>query len=74
MRYRRLTVNKCRFRLASINAQTHVGPMYKDLMKGLMRRKIPVQELIDEWRTEGIKEAEEFGEGWVPEDLDQESK
>ena len=48
--------------------------MYKDLMKGLMRRKIPVQELIDEWRTEGIKEAEEFGEGWVPEGMDRESK
>jgi len=50
-----------------INAQTHVGPMYKNLMKGLMRRKIPVQELIDEWRVEGVKEAEAFGEGWLPE-------
>lgn len=50
-----------------INAQTPVAPMYKNLMKGLMRRKIPVQQLIDEWRAEGIQEAEEFGEGWVPE-------
>lgn len=56
-----------------INAQTEVGPMYKKLMKGLMRRKIPVQELIDEWRTEGIKEAEEFGEGWLPEPKSEES-
>ena len=50
-----------------INAQTHVAPMYKDLMKGLMRRKIPIQQLIDEWRTEGFEEAEAFGEGWAPE-------
>lgn len=48
-----------------INAQTHVGPMYKDLMKGLMRRKTPVTTLIDEWRAQGIQEAEDFGEGWV---------
>jgi Pyruvate/2-oxoacid:ferredoxin oxidoreductase delta subunit len=50
-----------------INAQTHVGPMYKNLMKGLMRRKIPVKALIDEWRAQGIEEAEAFGEGWIPE-------
>ena len=50
-----------------INAQTHVAPMYKDLMKGLMRRKIPIRQLIDEWQTEGFQEAEEFGEGWIPE-------
>jgi hypothetical protein len=33
-------------------------------MKGLMHRKTGVRELIDEWRAEGIKEAEAFGEGW----------
>ena len=53
--------------MCPINAQTPVAPMYKDLMKGLMHRKIPVRQLIDEWRAEGIQEAEEFGEGWVPE-------
>jgi Pyruvate/2-oxoacid:ferredoxin oxidoreductase delta subunit len=47
-----------------INAQTKSGRLYKDLMKGLMRRKIPIRELIDEWRVEGFKEAEEFGEDW----------
>jgi Pyruvate/2-oxoacid:ferredoxin oxidoreductase delta subunit len=47
-----------------VNAQTESGPLYKPLMKGLMHRKIGVRELIDEWRAEGFKEAEAFGEGW----------
>ena len=47
-----------------VNAQTESAPLYKNLMKGLMRRKISVQQLIDEWREEGFKEAEKFGEGW----------
>ena len=47
-----------------VNAQTESAPQYKSLMKGLMHRKIPVRQLIDEWREEGFKEAEAFGEGW----------
>ena len=47
-----------------VNAQTEAGSLYKPMMKGLMRRKTGVRELIDEWRAEGIKEAEAFGEGW----------
>lgn len=50
-----------------VNAQTHVGPQYKSLMKSLVRRKIPVRDLIDEWREEGFREADAFGEGWEPE-------
>ncbi len=33
-----------------VNAQTDSAVQYKSLMKELMRRKIPVQQLIDEWR------------------------
>ena len=40
------------------------GPLYKPLMKRFMHRKTGVRELIDEWRAEGIKEADAFGEGW----------
>jgi Pyruvate/2-oxoacid:ferredoxin oxidoreductase delta subunit len=47
-----------------VNAQTESGPHYKPMMKGLMRRKAGIRELIDEWRADGIKEAEAFGEGW----------
>ena len=47
-----------------VNAQTESASQYKSLMKGLMHRKIPVRQLIDEWREEGFKEAEKFGEGW----------
>ena len=47
-----------------VNAQTESAPQYKSLMKGLMHRKIPIRQLIDEWREEGFKEAEAFGEGW----------
>ncbi|MFQ5850760.1 MAG: 4Fe-4S dicluster domain-containing protein [Candidatus Binatia bacterium] len=47
-----------------INAQTESSRLYKNLMKGLMRRKIPIRRLIDEWRVEGYREAEAFGEGW----------
>jgi len=47
-----------------VNAQTESAPQYKSLMKGLMHRKIPIRQLIDEWREEGFKEAEKFGEGW----------
>jgi len=47
-----------------VNAQTESRPPYQRLMKGLMKRKSSVRELIDEWRVEGIKEAEAFGEGW----------
>ncbi len=47
-----------------VNAQTESAAQYKSLMKGLMHRKIPIQQLIDEWREEGYKEAEAFGEGW----------
>lgn len=47
-----------------VNAQTESRLLYKRLMKGLVKRKSNVRELIDEWRAEGIKEAEVFGEGW----------
>ncbi len=47
-----------------VNAQTESAPQYKSLMKGLMHRKIPIRQLIDEWREEGFKEADAFGEGW----------
>ena len=47
-----------------VNAQTESRLLYQRLMKGLMKRKSSVRELIDEWRAEGIKEAEVFGEGW----------
>jgi epoxyqueuosine reductase len=47
-----------------VNAQTESRFLYQRLMKGLMKRKSSVRELIDEWRAEGIREAEAFGEGW----------
>ena len=47
-----------------VNAQIEMSPQYKNLMKGLMRRKLPVKYLIDERRSDSFKEAEEFGEGW----------
>lgn len=47
-----------------VNAQTESRLLYQRLMKGLVKRKSNVRELIDEWRAEGIKEAEVFGEGW----------
>ena len=47
-----------------VNAQTESKLLYQHLMKGLVKRKSSVRELIDEWRAEGIKEAEVFGEGW----------
>lgn len=47
-----------------VNAQTESRLLYQRLMKGLVKRKSNVRELIDEWRAEGMKEAEVFGEGW----------